>query len=236
MILRAGFDGSPERLGGTIASAYALNQEVCPVRSIRPYRRSDRDQLYDICVRTASAGDDMTGVYSRDDLMPDLYTGPYCDLEPELAFVLDEGGTAVGYIIATADTRAFVERWRDEWLPAFAERHPLTPDVTEAEKNQILRGLHPEQMLIPEVDEYPAHLHIDLLPQARGFGHGRALLQTLRSALAASGVMRMHLSMDPANRTRARSTIASDFIHCLPADRMPPSWESQRADERLGAA
>jgi ribosomal protein S18 acetylase RimI-like enzyme len=187
--------------------------------SIRAYRASDRDQVYDICIRTARAGDDATGVYSRDDLMPDLYAAPYCVLEPELAFVLDDGGTAVGYIIATADTRKFVERWRDEWLPAFAERHPLTSDLTSAEKNHILRGVHPEQMLIPEVDDYPAHLHIDLLPQARGRGHGRALLQTLRSALAASGVLGLYLSMDPANRS-ARAFYDRLGFHPLPSSRV----------------
>ena len=55
-------------------------------------------------------------------------------------------------------------------------------------------------LLIPEVDEYPAHLHIDLLPEAQGRGFGRALIENaLITALSHAGVPGVHLTMDPAN-------------------------------------
>ncbi len=63
--------------------------------SIRRYRPEDRAAVYGICVRTADAGGDARGQYASDDLMPDLFAGPYVELEPELAFVLDDGGRAV---------------------------------------------------------------------------------------------------------------------------------------------
>ena len=52
---------------------------------------SDLRAVYDVCVRTADAGGDARGMYSSDDLMPDLFAGPYVFLEPEFAFVLDDG-------------------------------------------------------------------------------------------------------------------------------------------------
>ncbi len=58
-------------------------------------------------------------------------------------------------------------------------------------------------MLIAEVDDYPAHLHIDLLPELQGQGFGRRLIDTLRGALAERGVAAVHLGMDAANTGRA---------------------------------
>ena len=75
---------------------------------IRRYADTDHDAVYDICVRTAAAGGDARGMYRTDDLMPDLFAGPYVFLEPASAFVLDDGDRAVGYVIGTPDTAAFV--------------------------------------------------------------------------------------------------------------------------------
>ena len=61
-------------------------------------------------------------------------------------------------------------------------------------------GHHPERLLIPEVDVYPAHLHIDLLPEAQGSGLGRRLIETERAALAARCVPAVHLTMVDENR------------------------------------
>ncbi|HQE46153.1 MAG TPA: GNAT family N-acetyltransferase [Rhodoglobus sp.] len=163
---------------------------------IRLYRPADRADVYDVCVRTAAAGGDATGIYSSDDLMPDVFAGPYLAFQPDLAFVVDVGDRVAGYVIAAADTRAFVERVRQEWVPTFASKYP-EPSPTDAPI--VAMGVDPERMLVPEVDEYPAHLHIDLLPELQGQGCGRALIDTLRTELARRGIPGLHLTMDPAN-------------------------------------
>lgn len=171
---------------------------------IRPYRPADEDAVAEICVRTALAGDDARGAYSDDDLMPDVYARPYLAYAPDLAFVADLDGRVVGYVLGVADTAAFVDWWRREWLPDFDTRHPeartptaAAPAYTEAQL--LADGRRPERMRIAELDAYPAHLHIDLLPEAQGHGLGRRLIATLREALAARGVPGVHLSMDAAN-------------------------------------
>ena len=163
---------------------------------IRLYRPADRADVYNVCVRTAAAGGDATGIYSSDDLMPDVFAGPYLAFQPDLAFVVDVGDRVAGYVIAAADTRAFVERVRQEWVPTFASKYP-EPSPTDAPI--VAMGVDPERMLVPEVDEYPAHLHIDLLPELQGQGCGRALIDTLRTELARRGIPGLHLTMDPAN-------------------------------------
>lgn len=59
-------------------------------------------------------------------------------------------------------------------------------------------------MLVPEVAAYPAHLHIDLLPDRQGQGHGRALMRTFLRALHERGTEAVHLCMVTAN-TGARA-------------------------------
>ena len=173
--------------------------------AIRPYRLEDRDALYDICMRTGDAGGDARGVYRDQDLLPDLFAGPYATLEPDLAFVLDDGGRAVGYVVGTSDTERFVREFRAEWLPTVADRHPLPggePGTPDAVMTAFLH--QPELMLNPALAEYPAHLHIDLLPDYQGRGYGRTLLTTLFAALDKAGAKRVHLVMSTAN-TGARA-------------------------------
>ena len=172
---------------------------------IRPYRPEDRAALDDVCVRTAYEGGDSREVCPDLELMPSIFAAPYAALEPELAFVLDDGGRAVGYVLGTADTETFVKRYRAEWLPTLTDRYPpLTqPPVTFGEG--MVELMHrPERMLVPELAQYPAHLHIDLLPGYQRAGHGRALMAHLLAALRRGGVGAVHLAMVTGN-TAART-------------------------------
>lgn len=166
---------------------------------IRPYRPADRAAVYEVCRRTAAAGEDATGVYSDDDLMPDIFVGPYLAFEPGLAFVVDTGTRVAGYVVATSDTKSFVEWYEREWLPKLERFEHVAPPAT-AEDAVVHLGYWPGRMLIPEVDEYPAHLHIDLLPELQGQGFGRELIRTLLAALRERGIRKLYLAMDPANR------------------------------------
>lgn len=174
--------------------------------AIRPYRPGDREALDDICVRTAHVGQDSRPHYTDPSIFPAIFAAPYVRLEPELAFVLDDGhGQAVGYILGTADTPRFVEAYRAKWLPSVAERYPEPSAPPRTPDEEIVPLLHrPERMLVPEVAAYPAHLHIDLLPEWQGRGYGRALMDTFLAALRKDGVPAVHLSMVTAN-TPARA-------------------------------
>ncbi|MCI3221261.1 N-acetyltransferase [Streptomyces sp. NP-1717] len=174
---------------------------------IRSYRPGDRDAVYDICVRTADAGGDSRHLYPDGELVPSVFAGPYVELEPDLAFVLDDGeGRPVGYVLGVADTGRFVTAFREKWLPAVGGRYPAPEGAGERTPSEVMAGLlhDPERMVLAELAAYPAHLHIDLLPAWQGRGHGRSLIHTLLDALRAKGVEAVHLSMLTAN-TGARA-------------------------------
>jgi ribosomal protein S18 acetylase RimI-like enzyme len=176
---------------------------------IRPFREGDESHVFDVCVRTGH-GDPA--------ILADVYAAPYLRFDPTLAFVVDTGERVAGYILGTADTREFVRRYRAEWLPAFAARHEVPDDApADGPQGVLAAGLRPERMLVPGVDEYPAHLHIDLLPELQRQGLGRMLIQTLVDASRARGVRGLHLVADPANTSAVAFYSRLGFV-ALPAE------------------
>src|SRR5918994_3903352 len=84
---------------------------------IRDARAEDRDALYEVCLWTGDSGQDANERYDDPHLLGHVYVGPYLLLEPALALVLDDGGTA-GYVLGASDTVGFERRCGPEgWSP-----------------------------------------------------------------------------------------------------------------------
>lgn len=167
---------------------------------IRSYRPEDLGSLYEICLRTGSAGRDATHLVEDPKLFGELYVAPYAVLEPEHAFVLDAGtGGAVGYVVGALDTEAFEARCESEWWPALRDRYPLQPDGTRLDDLLVHLLHHPSRSPRAVVGKYPSHLHIDLLPQAQSNGWGRRLMDTLFDALRADGSTGVHWGVSTSN-------------------------------------
>lgn len=169
--------------------------------AIRPYRPDDLEALYDICLRTGAAGEDATELMADPRLLGDLYAAPYAVLEPEHAFVLDDGtGTAVGYVLGALDTAAFDARCEAEWWPAVRERHPAGETTGKLDDLFLVRLHEPRPAAAEVLARFPSHLHIDLLPPVQSGGWGRALLERLFSALRDDGSRGVHLGVSSANQ------------------------------------
>lgn len=167
---------------------------------IRPYRPSDRAALYEVCVRTADAGADATGLFSDDALWGDLFAVPYVERHPDLAWVVEtDDERVIGYIVATDDTDAFATWFRDEWWPSLQERYPKPAEPSTREERMVDYGYSQGPGKNANAAVYPAHLHIDLLPETQGQGLGRQLIETLFAELRRRGVRGLHLGMDPNN-------------------------------------
>ncbi len=174
---------------------------------IRPARTDDRaevDQLYDVCLRTGASGGDATALHADPRLLGEVYLGAYLALEPELAFVLDDGGTAVGYVLGARDTAAFEAACEQRWWPRLRARYPRGSFPAGSRDEALVRLVHePPTAPADVVAAYPSHLHVDLLPGAQGGGNGRRLLETLLGALRAAGSPGVHLGVA---RVNARAT------------------------------
>ncbi|MBI9113521.1 GNAT family N-acetyltransferase [Sanguibacter suaedae] len=174
---------------------------------IRPARTTDPaevDHLYEVCLRTGADGEDASALVDDPRLLGELYLGAYLALEPDLAFVLDDSTGAVGYVVGTSDTAAFDDLLDARWWPALRARYPLSvldaldPDSMDA---RLVRLVHTPGRTEPHVvEQFPAHLHVDVLPVGQGGGNGRRLLDRLFDALRERDVPGVHLGVSPENR------------------------------------
>ena len=167
---------------------------------IRPFRSGDEPALAEICLKTADAGADATGLFDDDDLWADVFVLPYVARHPDFAFVLEAGdGRVVGYVVGTPATAEFEEWFRTQWWPARAERWPLPGSEASRQDGTVIYAYSRRAGAEPYGQDYPAHLHIDLLPEAQGQGEGRRLIDTLTPALRAEGVTGLHLVASESN-------------------------------------
>ena len=178
---------------------------------IRPLRSSDRDALYDICLKTGDAGADATALYRDPKLLGHLYAGSYAALEPESAFVVEDGEGLGGYIVGAYDTHAFETRAEHEWWPALRERYSDPEALPEAERHLALSIHKPWRTPRRITEPYPSHLHINLLPRLQGGGCGRLLMNTWLAAMRERGSPGAHLGVGMRNERAVRFYLAYGF-------------------------
>jgi len=165
------------------------------VAHLRSFRPGDEPALAEICLRTADTGSDATGILDDDDIWAAVFVLPYVARHPELAVVVEtDDGRVAGYAVATDDTDAFEEWFLSEWWPRFAQRWPKPVGEPATRQDSVLAyayGRRPGAE--PFAESFPAHLHIDLLPDVQGQGWGRRLIAALLERLRAAEVRGVHL-------------------------------------------
>jgi len=173
-----------------------MSQENFRIRSAIP---ADMDALYEICLLTADSGVDATGLYGNPKLPGYVWAAPYGALEPTFAFLLTDGERRLGYCIGVPDTAAFEARLDREWWPKVrAELVGFTPTAKYDE--MVLGKINtPERHDADQLVDYPAHLHINLLPEVQSGGWGRRLIETELDALRKSGAKGVQLGVSPTN-------------------------------------
>ncbi|ANL46276.1 GCN5-related N-acetyltransferase protein [Rhizobium phaseoli] len=170
---------------------------------IRPAIEADTEAFFEICLRTANGGHDASALYSDPHLPGYIWSVPYLKFAKDFAFVLVQGDRPVGYVIGVPDTSLFDRNLAANWWPSvrreiagLAPARPRDADVLERIQN-------PRSGTPWLQDQYPAHLHINILPGLQASGWGRRMIDTELQALRNHGVTAVHLGVDP-NNERAR--------------------------------
>jgi len=169
---------------------------------LRPARRGDLPGLYAVCLKTGDSGKDGTTLHDDPTLLGKFYVGPYVALEPDLAFTLEGPQGPAGYLLGALDTASFAIRCENEWLKPLrgSVRDPGNDPAAWRGSDWVRRLIHvPDFAFPPALQDFPAHAHIDLLPEARGHGFGRRMMQFLMARLAARGAKGLHLAVSPSN-------------------------------------
>jgi ribosomal protein S18 acetylase RimI-like enzyme len=171
---------------------------------IYKYKPEFLPNLYRICLETGDSGKDASAEFTDPELLGAFYAAPYAILEPDLTFVLQDESGVCGYILGTRDSNGYAAWMEREWLPAWRSKHPLTVQAhvspeTLSYQERIIGLIHRGYVPYDCVHEYPAHLHLDLLPRAQGQGWGRALMNTFLNRLRELEVPGVHLGVGKSN-------------------------------------
>ncbi|MDO4284916.1 MAG: GNAT family N-acetyltransferase [Eubacteriales bacterium] len=157
---------------------------------IREYQERDREKVRAICLATGPQTEELyPGIRKA---LCTVFCDYYIEEEPENCFVaVDEQDEAQGYILCAGNWSVWARRFRTEYLEKGDQ--PIARAMGEA----TIRTLE------KFAERYPAHLHIDLLPQAQGQGAGSRLIRTLEKHLCDEGVWGLCLCV-AADNTGAR--------------------------------
>ena len=167
---------------------------------IRTYHITDLSSLYKICLLTGYNGKDASSYLQDPDLIGHLFAAPYAFFEPNLCFILEQNFTPCGYILGTLDSIKFYEQCEKKWFPNLRKRYMLPLDDDESLEANFIRHLHRNQIITTDLENYPAHLHIDILPFAQGKGNGRKLIETFLNDLESKKIKGVHLIVSKDNQ------------------------------------
>ena len=178
------------------ADSHTEGTEVTePEVQIRPYRASDRAAVRAICCATADRGAPSEGLFPDRELLADLVTRYYTDYEPDSSWVAEDEGTIIGYITGALDTRRAQQILAWRIVPGAVCRSLLRGILFRRQTWRIIAGLPRNLFLMMRraplpLAVYPAHLHIDILPNHRGQRVGMRLMEAFLGYAAArvSGV------------------------------------------------
>ena len=167
---------------------------------VRKFQAEDRSDLYNVCLATGDSGANAAHLYIQKDMLGEIYVGPYLSFQPDLSFTLIQDGVS-GYALAALDTRSFESTLSKEWWPLILEKYSsCSPEkFNELEKNLYAYIQNPPSKSEEVVNQYPSHLHIDLLEKAQGRGVGKAMMLLLLDTLREQGSMGVHLGMGAQN-------------------------------------
>ena len=188
---------------------------------VRPYDAVDRAAVRRICFDTGYMGDPAAWFWRDVDSWADMFCGYYVDCEPESAFVIETDGVVTGYLLGAIDASK-------AWNPAtVAGRHivrrgiAFRPGTARFVWRTILDGavdiatrrVKPSDLEFSD-PRYPAHLHVDLLPVARGRGLARRLVHEWFTRLHDASITGCHLQTLAENTRAIAFFEANGFRRC----------------------
>lgn len=157
---------------------------------IRPYEAKDRDNVRYICLNSDGPCDaDEKGQH----FLLTTYCDYYIEYEPHNCFVFaDKNDRAVGYVLIAEDFETFKDVFLNEFKPRLAD---------DADQKGTLESI---QLHERNKENYPAHLHIDLLPEIQGKGIGTQMMKAALAHLAEKKCRGLTLTVWKHNRDAMR--------------------------------
>jgi GNAT superfamily N-acetyltransferase len=185
---------------------------------VRPYRDGDRGRVREIAFATGFMGESAEWYWRDFESFADVWSGYYTDCEPESAFVAADGDAVVGYLFGCVDSARAPSPKAAIARQIVRRQLLLRPGTAGFFWRSLWDSLRHASVPSGEVSDprWPAHLHMNLLPEARGAGAGRRLMAAWLARLRELGSPGCHLG------TLAENTNAIGFFTRMGFERYGP--------------
>lgn len=164
---------------------------------IRPYRAADRPGVRQIYGQDEFARPRLLGKYPRlSQYLADEASCYFTDYEPESLLVAEAQGAMVGALLGAVDTERYRQVYKRRIRPMLIRRCLSGAYGFPGWLIPIIRTeLACRNLVTPEVDlhQYPAHLHIGVLPDWRRQGIGTSLMEGFAETLRQRNISGYHL-------------------------------------------
>ncbi|WP_245866096.1 GNAT family N-acetyltransferase [Prauserella marina] len=199
---------------------------VIDVVEIRTYTEADRQRMRALFAR-AGEGSPTESLWGHVESEAAIYLHPYLDLEPDsVLLAVGDDGELTGYLTGCLDTARFpseskrMERAIKEYRLVF-KRSTAKFFATAAFDG--ITGLVRRQPGAGELSDprWPAHLHINVQPDARGTGAADGLMNTWLQKLRETGSAGCHLQTLCENTRAVRFFERMGFVKHGPTPLVP---------------
>ena len=169
----------------------------------RQVRSEDLHALYAISLATGHEGGDASHLYNDPQLVGHIYSAPYAVFEPKLAMIVEDCQGIAGFAVGARDTGEWERLLAAQWWPTLRGRYinpPATARNSWTPDERRANMIHHPTLTHPDIlREYPAHLHLNLLPRLQGRGIGTRLFEKWRNAAVEQGAKGIHVGVNRAN-------------------------------------
>ncbi|MFF5258964.1 GNAT family N-acetyltransferase [Actinomadura viridis] len=204
---------------------------------VRSFAESDRDELRELFGR-AGEGSPSASMWGHLESEAAIYLNPYMDLAPDSLFVAVADGALVGYLTGCPDGSKF-PRESERMTRAFRKHRPALRPKTigffgRAMLDMAVAAPRREPTAGDFVDaRWPAHLHINVAPTARGTGAADELMNRWLDRLREIGSPGCHLQTLVENTRAVRFFERMGFAGYGPTPLVPGlRYEGERLHQQ----
>jgi glycerol dehydrogenase-like iron-containing ADH family enzyme/GNAT superfamily N-acetyltransferase len=187
---------------------------------LRPIKKSDQRGLCCVCLATGNGGSDASTLYQDPMLLGKRWVIPYIEYESDLCFALEDitTGMVIAYALGCSNTKHFEAFMQEEYLPKIQKDYPNS-SINETDclykDHEVISEFYSFRKAPSSIsDNYPGHVHIDIMPMYQGMRLGRILFGYLLNSLRKKGCKAIHLEMAASN-IRARRFYNRTGLHQL---------------------
>lgn len=192
---------------------------------IRSFTEEDRPELRVLFGR-AGEGSPTGSLWGHEESERAIYLDPYMDLEPDSLFLAIDGGRMVGYLTGCLDSAAFPTESARMEAAMRRDRLFLKPRPVAFFARALLDMAWAAVRRIPTAGDFddprwPAHLHINVAPEARGGGAAHGLMDRWLERVTERGVAGCHLQTLVENTRAVRFFERKGFVAHGPVSAVP---------------